>query len=478
MLLRFRTHLRWAVILLLVLASAEIALAQSIASGGSRPFVTGFTPVIGSGGRLVGGIEIDADGVLRRSQHLLGLAPIRDRVAAVGITDDLRRPSPLRSVSLRRLEAELRDRLSSGRRLDPAMLYLAGLQRIEFVFVYPETADIVIAGPAEGWGYRGDVAVGTTSDKTVLRLDHLLDALRGDAAARGGTDGITCSIDPRPEGLARVQRMLGGRRAADVDESLLRQLETWAGVQDITVTGIRHESHFAGVMVASDYLMKRIAMQIEPSGVPAVPSFLSMAQTAVRPGRFLAPRWWMAMNYQPPQRDEPGLSWRLTGPGVRVLSEHGFLEQRGRLVNTGRPLAQTQRWADRFTAQYEPLSRQHPVLGQLRGCFDVALLAALIDQEDLWERAGGGFGSTLRTPDATQLEKYPVARSVASVASVSPSRRGWIVAVSGGVQLDTWNVLEATEIDPKLTSLRLEAAGESTSWWWDADVAFNERVSR
>ena len=31
------------------------------------------------------------------------------------------------------------------------MRYLAGLTRLEYVFYYPETQDIEIAGPAEGW---------------------------------------------------------------------------------------------------------------------------------------------------------------------------------------------------------------------------------------------------------------------------------------------------------------------------------------
>ena len=29
--------------------------------------------------------------------------------------------------------------------------YLAGLQRVQYVFVDPETKDVILAGPAEGW---------------------------------------------------------------------------------------------------------------------------------------------------------------------------------------------------------------------------------------------------------------------------------------------------------------------------------------
>ena len=35
--------------------------------------------------------------------------------------------------------------------LSDDMKYLAGLQHIQYVFVYPELGDIVLAGPGEGW---------------------------------------------------------------------------------------------------------------------------------------------------------------------------------------------------------------------------------------------------------------------------------------------------------------------------------------
>ena len=35
--------------------------------------------------------------------------------------------------------------------LPDAIKYLAGLQHIRYVFVYPEQKDIVLVGPGEGW---------------------------------------------------------------------------------------------------------------------------------------------------------------------------------------------------------------------------------------------------------------------------------------------------------------------------------------
>ena len=69
-----------------------------------------------------------------------------------------RESSPLRKVSLTRLERVMAKRLAESQGIDDVMRNLAGLTRVEYVFCYPETGDIVLAGPAEAWG-RG--ALGT-----------------------------------------------------------------------------------------------------------------------------------------------------------------------------------------------------------------------------------------------------------------------------------------------------------------------------
>ena len=56
--------------------------------------------------------------------------------------------SKLRYISLKHLEAALRSTRASP---TEEMRNLAGLLRIHYVFLYPDSKDIVIAGPAEGW---------------------------------------------------------------------------------------------------------------------------------------------------------------------------------------------------------------------------------------------------------------------------------------------------------------------------------------
>ena len=54
-------------------------------------------------------------------------------------------------ISLTRLERQIQIGLAMNRPPTETMQVLAGLQHIRYVFVYPESGDLVIAGPAGDW---------------------------------------------------------------------------------------------------------------------------------------------------------------------------------------------------------------------------------------------------------------------------------------------------------------------------------------
>src|SRR5205823_10826963 len=88
-------------------------------------------------------------------------------------------PSKLRKVSLIGLERAIAKQVADGKPLDDAILHLAGLQRLQFVFCFPERGDVVIAGPAEGWvADPSGRVVGITTGRPVLELADLAAALR------------------------------------------------------------------------------------------------------------------------------------------------------------------------------------------------------------------------------------------------------------------------------------------------------------
>ena len=137
-----------SVVVLLVTPDAfcqsSVGAVGSVGSVSWRPFVLSWNPVIGRNG-AIGGVSIDGSGVVSRTT-LDDTAMLSDAwlKASKPVAAVLNRPSRLRKVSLTRLEAALTRYLDERAALPDEMMFLAGLQRVEFVFVYPKTKEIVI----------------------------------------------------------------------------------------------------------------------------------------------------------------------------------------------------------------------------------------------------------------------------------------------------------------------------------------------
>lgn len=125
----------------------------------------------------INGVYADAQGTLRFANSLTSSEKLQrtPRSPSIGLATDVRSPSPLRFVSLPRLEQAIGEHQRMGKPLPAEMLTLAGLQRVEYVVINPETKDLILAGPAGDWqvGQEG-VLVGGKTGIAVLRLDDLL----------------------------------------------------------------------------------------------------------------------------------------------------------------------------------------------------------------------------------------------------------------------------------------------------------------
>jgi hypothetical protein len=375
---------------------------------------------------------------------------------------DLEAWAELRFVSLRQLEMKVAEARAAGEPVPDAVRFLAGLQRVRYVLVYPDRQDIVLAGPAEGWRVdtMGNV-VGATTGRPVLTLDDLMVALR--AAESSNRTGISCSIDPTPEGLQRMQQIAGQLSARGGPHAAARQMEEAVGPQTISVTGVPATSHFARVIVAADFRMKRLAMNFEPAAVDGMPSLLHMAKSRRGGLRNAMPRFWLAPMYDPLQRDPEGLAWELRGQGVRCLTEAQFLNEAGQKQASGDADPTAQKWADTFTEKFEELAHEDSSFGALRNVMDLAVVGALLVKERLLERSG------LEMPHLMQdqpLLEYPAPRMVPSQASFVKAGRQWIVSVSGGVQIFPWQVADRTEVDGNLARMRPKQADDANAWYW------------
>jgi hypothetical protein len=460
----------WCVLLVAALVwmgnHAPAAGQASIGVQEFSPFVLALIPVVRNG--AVGGISVDAQGMLRAAEPG-DIERLREawRQALPGVDGPVATASPLRKISLRRLERALGERHRQGNEPDQAMQFLAGLQRVRYVFVYPDSSDIVLAGPAEGWrlGESGDV-LGIESGRPVLRLADLLTAWRAIAAAAEDGQAITCSIDPAPEGLVRIQELTAGG-GLTAGQATLAELERQLGPQDITVTGVAPESHFARLMVAADFRMKRLAMGFERPPISGLPGYLQLVKSARgAPPTDLLPRWWLAPRYDALGRDADGLAWELRGPGVQCLTEDSRLAADGQVEGTGAAGASARQWAQNMTDRYEALSERLPVFAELRNAMDLAVVAALMVRHDLPGKSGWSFPQLAE--GGQHGPEFAAPRQIDSRASFVRRGKHWIVSISGGVEIDPWAVMERTEESAETAAARAAAEpAEKSNWWWD-----------
>jgi hypothetical protein len=99
------------------------------------------------------GVAVDAEGVLKVKTFTDPTGQLRAerlRAAKALLAADLTARTRLRKVSLIRLEATIRKTLDQGKKPDDAMRYLAGLQRLQYVFFYPHETDRPGPGGAAG----------------------------------------------------------------------------------------------------------------------------------------------------------------------------------------------------------------------------------------------------------------------------------------------------------------------------------------
>jgi hypothetical protein len=414
--------------------------------------------------RAVGGVSIDPDGVLNAptTQDDRDLAALRERTP-LNVPDALDEYTEMRAVSLKQIEATIARCRAENKPLPEEVEYVAGLLRVRYVFVYPERKDIVIAGPAEGWkmDQLGNI-VGRTTNRPVLKLDDLMMALRSGAASR--SEPITCSIDPTPEGIQRLNELTSRLQNIGNPDNTLQMIEEAKGPQRISVTGVPASSHFARVLVAADFRMKRIAMDFVQAPVQGLPSYLDMIPATGRGTQNMTPRWWLAPNYEPLAKTADGLAWELRGPGVKCMTEDEFVSETGERTRTGQASGPAAKWASMMTEKFGELADEDSAFGQLRNVMDLAVIGALIEKEQLFQQAG------LDAPwlmGQEELDRYPAPTHTSTQASAVRKRGAWVISASGGVEIVPWQIADKVETVAAIGETRSEMATDVEEFWWE-----------
>ncbi len=448
---------------------------------------------------VVGGVYIDPDGMLRETSTL-SEQDLRRRLSQEtggnGLAPEVSVPSPLRKVSLRRLEQAVARFHESGESIPVEFRFLAGLTGIRYVLVYPETGDVVLAGPAEGWQQlpSGDF-VGRRSNRPVLQLDDLVVALRYAFADRDAGSFLGCSIEPTEQGVkahAAYVRQLASRDGSQVPQ-IIQGMEQAVGPQDIHVYGIDPSSRFALQMVAADYRLKRIALAHDPSPVPKLPSYLDLAEKTVNGGPQRQHRWWFVGHYDAIRQTADRLAFEFEGAGLKVDTAPSLgPAQQG--PNAGKPSRPAKLFAELASKHVAELADKIPAIAELQNLVGLAVGSVLIRRQA--DEGREAANTNAESPGAERAEvesgagrwrpghflngkECPVAsldvpRKTPSLANVRfVKNQFWLFSVSGGVEIDPARLVDADHLKPaagpKLGESRLQSSppADAARWWWD-----------
>lgn len=430
-----------------------------------------------------GGVYVDGSGVMKRLtiDSNRGLEAVRASATQRAGTSDLYQESTLRKVSLTKLEQALEWRYAEGLGPSEAMANLAGLQRIQFVFIYPETREVVIAGPAGPWERSQEgraVAVGTGAP--CLQLDDWLVVLRN--SENGGV--FTCSIDPTEEGLKSAKQFAeeSGRTplkpGAEARAKWVQGLRKSLGRQKVSVGGIDPRSNAARVLVEADYHMKLVGIGLE-RGVEGVNNYFDNLASHDA-GKMNLVRWWFTLDNRDVKANPKHNAFELTGPGVKVLADSEFLNAQGKRVVAADADVAGIKFAQEFTEKFESLAATYPVYAELKNVFDLAIVASILKSQDVSGQIGWSMDHYLNE-EHMPIAIRNAAQEVDSVANAkvtgkAGSKEKVTAVISGGVmakpmqfvsekiKVDDYGALES---DRAVSTSKKATESPLDSWWWD-----------
>lgn len=429
----------------------------------------------GGGGATNGGIKVDTAGILQNRTMTDPTGQLnrqRATQALASMNRELAASSQLRKVSLARLQSEISRRLESGQEIPADMLYLAGLTQVTHVFCYPESGDIVLAGPAEGFFQDADGHIrGVHTGRPTVQLQDLLAALRAYPQHGAGVHEIGCTIDPTAEGLARMQQfassvtMTSPAQTPAIAEGVRQAL----GMQTVKVMGVPANTHFGHVLVEADYRMKLYGLGL--NRLPGLVSYVDKIRTGSKNALV---RWFFAPSYESVLVSENDLAASLVGGSVELMTEEESVDQFGnREANRKKANSASVAFCNSFTKNYDAIAAADPVFGELKNCMDLAVLAAFMQSKDYYGLSGLAL-DVLANEEKLSIKTLNTVKQVESVVTAVFRNNQLITPVSGGVvvypleqvqgdkvSVDASGKNEQLRDDVKMSNL------QEGQWWWD-----------
>jgi hypothetical protein len=367
------------------------------------------------------GVHVDALGVFRSRTVDPDPRLAEIRKAARSLPKDAR----ILYVSLPRLFAEARRLQESGKPLPDEIRYVGGMTKLQFVFLYADSKDLVIAGPAEPFDAREAYRpLGKLSGRPVLHLDDLATALRAFGPGLK-PDRLGCDIEitkeiqekvaAKTKAIGPAAQVVGFRKTCD-------QIAEAGGPQPVKFYGVDPDTRFGFVCVEADYRLKQLALGILPSPVSKVTSYRGLLEKPEREHRFS-----LESNYEALAVSPDGAAFELRGPSLKVNG--GLL---GDPQSKPEDMSSAgQRFVALANENFEALARQMPSWADLANLGDLSVLAALVSEDRLAEKAGWDL-SWILDPKGYAVARMPAPKSAATLCNFVV-QGNFAIFVSGGI---------------------------------------------
>jgi hypothetical protein len=425
-----------------------------------------------NGGQFPGGILITPGGLIRGATTVKANELRRDlrQAAQKQLTADLNPVSPLRCVSLKGLDEAITASLRRGEELSPEMRHLAGLTQVDWVLIDTQRHDLIIAGPAEGFAsIAGGRSLGVASGRPVLCLDDLLVSLRLENLHAP----LGCSIDPDAERLAASQRWLSQNSSPatrGVAQQRLEHMVALQGEWNITTFGLPEGCRMSLAMIEADYLMKRLAIGVDQSGIRGFRSSFALA----KPGDNMMRRWWFAPKDDFVQCDESRTMFRFSGARMQLMAQEELMDANGNLTDAGFTQSSSEQFAKLFSEKLPLLAEKFPAFADLQNILDLTSVATIMRMA-MAQGLLDWQPDMMAAHDTLSAATYSVPTTTMPMLNVKMSGGSLVIgAFSGGVSLrpqDTVTrarIRTRTELSVPQTSFEKPSAPDR--WWWNAEV--------
>jgi hypothetical protein len=162
----------------------------------------------------------------------------------------------------------------------------------------------------------------------------------------------------------------------------------------------------------------------------------------------------------------------LVGDGVKLVGDDELVTSSGERTTARRGSGASQAFVRSFTQRYPALADRSPIYAELRNVIDLSVLAAFIQQQDYYGKAGWRM-PLLGSEKSFAVETYAAPKLVAPTINAVMRGSRLMTPIAGGVHIEAQMAIKPEHL---LTDEKgnVSKARESTKpnpapgqWWWD-----------